>query len=131
VATASSSFMIKKIRTPDEVFRREKTDIYFIDFREQKDSQRGLSQLEIENWLSKHLPEVKIELLGPFENSMFIEGGPLMFRLIISDIDLKKFCEQWEDKHGKSVTNRFQLCQLSYQDWLISRKKSPPNMGKD
>lgn len=115
--------MIKKIRTPDEVFRREKTDIYFLDFREKRESQKQKTQIEIQSWIREHLPEVKTEILGPFEDSAYVEGGPLMLRLIFSDNDLKKFCAEWEDQDGKSITKRFQLCQISYHDWLSDKSK--------
>ena len=110
--------MIRRIRTPEDVLRTEKCDIYILNFREKDRRKKQHTWNEMEHWIRQHLPDTQIETLGPSANSIYVEGGPLTMRLVFSKSDLRKFCEQWEDDKGVTLDPRFQCYLLSYDDWI-------------
>lgn len=71
-----------RVRTPEQIFREEKKDIFFIEFKavEPLDLEFNEESLFDENedppgrgeiiaWLEEKLPHCKTEPLGPSENS--------------------------------------------------------------
>lgn len=118
-----SVHMILRIRTPEDVFRSENCDVYILDFREQDPHKKKKTWAEIEKWLRQNLPESAIEILGPSENSNYIEGGPLTMRVCFTQSDLRTFCRRWEDAEGRSVDPRFQCILLSYEEWKQKHRK--------
>lgn len=115
--------MILRIRTPEDVLRNERCDVYIVEFREQDPRKKNKTWVEIEKWLRQNLPESAIEILGPSENSNYIEGGPLTMRVSFTQRDLRTFCTRWEDAEGRSVDPRFQCILLSYKDWQQKQRK--------
>jgi hypothetical protein len=105
------------IRSPEDIFRTEKRDVYCIFFNEETPEAIKVTWKEMENWFAKNLPNSPTETLAPSEHSGWIMGGPLSLRVAFTDADLKTFTEQWETPDGKSIDPRFQCYLNPYQDW--------------
>lgn len=110
------------VRTPEDIFREEKKDIYLIRNRDRKhkrhfpDESPGIQM--IRQWIKDNLPGTKVELLGPSEHSGIIEGGiDGSIRVDFSPEGLQQFCARWE-VNDKSVDKRFQCYILPYQRWF-------------
>ena len=106
--------MPELIRTPEQIFREEGKDIYFIKFSDRHSPAR----MEMLNWLSETMPGARVESLGPSEYSGVIEGYFGDLRIDFSESDLAKYCARWEDAAGKSLDPRFQCWCNTYQTWL-------------
>lgn len=122
------------IRTPEQIFREEEKDIYFIRFfdadedhkHRQNNGAKSSANEEIRQWMKVYLPNVRIERMAPSEESGWIEGYFGDIRIDFSDKDLAIFCKQWEDDDGKSKDARFQCMSISYQSWLAQNEMSTP-----
>ncbi len=106
--------MPELIRTPEQIFREEGQDIYFIRFSERNSP----AEKELLRWFSKNTPDVRTEKLGPSEYSGVIEGYFGDVRIICSESDLAKFSLRWESSDGESLDPRFQCLLDPYQVWL-------------
>lgn len=109
--------MPQLIRTPEQIFREEGKDIYLIRFRNRKGLNSPVGK-EIQKWLHTNLPQVRIELLAPSEDSGCISGYFGDLRVDFSEADLTTFCARWETPEGKSVDRRFQCYLMPYQTWF-------------
>ena len=103
------------IRTPEEILRAEKKDLYFIRFN-QKNFEKA--QNELMRWLDKHIPASSYEKMAPSEHSGYISGYFGDLRIDFTEADLRTFCEQWETSEGKSLDKRFQCFIKPYKDWF-------------
>ena len=133
------------VRSPEEILRTTKADLYFIEFlfpgkvytmldsREPEnnptnrfengpadcpvDRMNPPGRAEIIDWIESNLAGTKWEILAPHERSGFIVGG-IEGRICVhfgSD-ELEKFCSKWEvDNH--SIDPRFQLGYIRYEVW--------------
>jgi hypothetical protein len=129
------------VRTPEEIMRETRRDLYLIEFiflgkffsfvgRAHEflaDTDQGALPTDDENppgrqevlqWLAVNLPDTQWEPLGPPERSGIICGG-MHGRIAIhfDENGLAKFCETWE-RNNRSVDPRFQLILLPYEDWM-------------
>ena len=117
------------VRSPEEIFRVEKKDVYAIHNLEGSSIQDS-GMVLIAEWLKTNLPATKTELLGPSENSGFIVGGINgALRVDFTPSGLQMFCNRWEEK-DESVDPRFQLCIYPYQKWFQEHGQFVPNMDK-
>ena len=110
--------MPQLIHTPEEVFRRERRDIYTLEFQEgsSEDIQKTFKKMQA--WFKQNTPDSPTEMLAPSEYSGWIDGGPTSLRIAFTPADLAIFCEQWENTDGGSLDPRFQCCIHPYADWL-------------
>lgn len=118
------------IRTPEDIFRAERKDVYTLEFRQQDPLANRETYEEMEAWFKQHLPESSTEMLGPSEHSGWIEGGPTSLRIAFTDADLATFCAQWENADGTSLDSRFQCCIRPYADWWEKRGKFMPTLER-
>ena len=56
--------MPQLIRTPEEIFRAEAKDIYFIAIKDDK-GQESPAWGEIQEWLKSNLPDTRVEMMAP------------------------------------------------------------------
>lgn len=127
------------VRTPEDIFREEKKDIYLIRNLEHKRKYHFPNQAPgmkmIQQWIEENLPGTRIELLGPSEHSGIICGGiDGTIRVDFSAEGLQKFCVRWE-VNDQSVDPRFQCHILPYQRWFdkhgrfVPTREQPDSIG--
>ena len=109
--------MPQLIRTPEDIFRAEKRDVYALSFLEDSTSAIRTTWAEMEAWLRANLPNSPFETLAPSEHSGWIMGGPLSLGIHFTDADLQRFSQIWETPDGQSRDPRFQCYQMPYQVW--------------
>lgn len=122
------------IRTPEQIFREEGKDVYFVRFfdlggdRDLLDSVNQKSQASEDfcRWMKKHLPHVRVERLAPSEKSGWLEGYFGDIRVDFSDEDLVTFCAHWEDEHGESKDARLRCFVMQYQTWFVQHGNCIP-----
>lgn len=122
--------MPKLVRTPEDVLRQTKRDLYLVKFNvEDPWTHFGASdnpgKTELVAWLRRELPDTELEDLGPSEKCGVITGwvGRQM-RIDFSPATLRKFCSFWEDNQGKSLDPRWQCYQIPYADHTYSSPAS-------
>lgn len=105
------------VRTPEDILRSEKKDLYILRSLENEDRDApGL--LMIQEWIRQNLPGTHMELLGPSEHSGVILGG--IGRDLWVDLSaegLATFCARWEIDN-QSVDPRFQCFVMAYDTWF-------------
>jgi hypothetical protein len=117
------------IRTPEEIFRTEKKDIYAIENLEGESSQDS-GMVDITDWIQANLPGTKTELLAPSEYSGIIAGGINgRLRVDFTPAGLQMFCDRWE-KDNASVDPRFQCYIYPYQKWFEKYGQFVPTTEK-
>lgn len=131
------------VRTPEEIFRAEKKDIYVLIDQEDSEEDEfmgGSSEpseglIMIKQWLKENMPTATQELLAPSEYSGVICGGiGRVLRVDFSPTQLKQFCDRWEI-NDKSVDPRFQCFIMPYQRWyeehgrFVPTKERPTGIG--
>ncbi len=109
--------MPQLIRTPEDIFRAERRDVYALHFAEEDRNTSRATNDEMQRWFAQHMPDSPTEPMAPSEHSGFIEGGPIGLRIAFTDADLQRFCQLWEDAQGQSIDPRFQCYQYAYQNW--------------
>ena len=107
--------MPQLVRTPEQVLRETKQDLYVIQFGDFfEKSVQGKDELL--GWLASELPEVELEDLGPPEKSGIIEGGcGVLVRVKFDEASLKKYTDAWESADGKSKDPRWQCYVWPYE----------------
>lgn len=116
------------IRTPDEIFRQEEKDIYFIRFRDQEGN--SAAREEIRAWLRENTPGARVESLAPPEDSGYICGYFGDLRVDFSESDLTKYCARWEDGEGTSLDTRMQCFLSPYKDWFAKHGHFIPTLER-
>jgi hypothetical protein len=103
------------ISTPEQWFRTQGCDFFAIGLSE------GVKKIpaELKAWFKQYLPHRSLTPIGTSEHSGWITGGPIMYRFVMDENDMKAFCDRWEDRSGKSLDPRWQCYQCRYQDWLV------------
>ena len=109
--------MPQLIRTPEDIFRAEAKDLYFIAIKDDK-GQESPAWGEIQEWLKTHLPDARVEMMAPSEQSGWISGYFGELRVDFSEADLAAFCAHWENADGGSLDPRFQCYVMPYQPWF-------------
>ena len=109
--------MPQLIRTPEEIFRTEAKDIYFIAIKDDK-GQGSPAWGEIKEWLRINVPNSRVEMMAPSEQSGWISGYFGELRVDFSEADLAAFCTRWENADGGSLDPRFQCYCIPYQPWF-------------
>lgn len=126
--------MPQLIRTPEDIFREEKKDIYAIHFNQDDDDLMPSSdppgRQEILQWLQENVPDSRIEKIAPSENSGFICGYFGTLRVDFSEADLQKFCARWETPDGTSIDPRFQCYLNPYVPWFERYAKFQPALAR-
>lgn len=122
--------MIQRIRTPEDIFRIEKKDVYALRFNQDNPAQKELALAEMQRWLYLNMPQSPTEILGPSEHSNWLEGGPTMLRIDFRQGDLERFLKTWETRDGLSKDPRFQCCLLSYDEWFQEYSGYIPTLGR-
>lgn len=119
------------VRTPEQILREEKRDLYYIEFsvfgETGNDSEDPPGRSELLAWLEKHIPQCQVEPLGPSEKSGWVVGG--IHGRIRVDFDaagLAKFCHTWENADGLSKDPRFQCMLIRYGDWKRKEDQEKP-----
>lgn len=120
--------MPQLIRTPEDIFRAERRDIYALHFRETTSNAIRNTAQEMKAWFEQHMPDSVLEVMGPSERSGWIEGGPTALRIAFTEPDLQRFCKQWEHPDGKSKDPRFQCCIHPFQRWWNQHGHYMPTM---
>lgn len=121
--------MPQLIRTPEQIFREERCDVYYLYFN-QDDLVGRATRDEMQTWFQQHMPNSPVEAMGPSEYSGWICGGPAMLRIAFTDADLKKFCEVWETPDGTSIDPRFQCYLSPYQNWWDKHGQYVPTLAQ-
>lgn len=120
--------MIQRIRTPEDIFRTEKKDVYALRFHQDNPAQKEQTLAEMQSWLQLNMPKSLTEILGPSEHSGWVEGGPTMLRIDFQQEDLETFLKTWENPDGMSKDPRFQCCLLSYDEWYLEYGRYFPTL---
>lgn len=120
------------IRTPEEIFRAEGKDIYFLHFHEWQDiAKTEQVRQEMQDWIAQHLPGTHTEQMAPSENSGYLMGGPVGLRIDFSGQGLAAFCARWEEPAtGKSIDPRFQCFVMPYAKWFAKHGHFVPSLSK-
>ena len=117
------------VRTPEQVLREIKQDLYMIRFRttgfggkvNRKDKATLLK------WFAENLPEVLLEELGPREDSGYILGGiGILMRVAFDEKSLAEYCRVWEFEDGKSKHPGWGCFIYPYQHFLETRADRAP-----
>lgn len=139
------------VRTPQEIMRETKRDLYLIEFlfpgkfysfykaasdsaesepedqeTEQATHDNPPGRQEIIEWIESELPGTRWEPLAPSERSGIICGG-IEGRICVhfDDAGLAKFCARWEH-NDFSIDPRFQCVGLLYAS-CMKDDMGPPN----
>jgi hypothetical protein len=110
--------MTTRVRTPEDIFREERRDVYALDFSQSKvDPATSIKQMQL--WFAKHMPSSTLELLAPTEQSewMWLEGRVTSLSVNFAEGDLLKFFQKWLTPKGRSRDRRFQSVFYSYRHW--------------
>jgi len=125
------------IRTPEDIFRAEKRDIYALHWLDNGDDIEWIRSSVFENiwaemaqWFAQHMPDSPTEFMACSEHSGIIAGGPISLRIAFTDTDLQRFCQIWETPDGKSLDPRFQCYQHSYQAWWNKHGRYQPTLAQ-
>jgi hypothetical protein len=118
--------MPQLVRTPEEVLRATKRDLYLIRFHEGKffaGCPVVTTRPEVEKWFAERLPHVELESLGPSEESGIVLGGcEWLMRVDFDEESLKLFVDAWENPDGSYRDKRWDCCVYPYSLFL---QKSP------
>lgn len=118
------------IRTPEDIFRTERRDLYALHFSEQDHATMEDTRKEMAGWFAHRMPASPTETMAPSEHSGFIEGGPTSLRIAFTAADLERFCAQWETADGQSIDPRFQCYQYPYQAWWDKHGHYQPTLAQ-
>lgn len=117
------------VRTPEDILRIEKKDLYILSSLE-NEGRDAPGLLMIQEWIRQNLPGTHMELLGPSEHSGMILGG------IGGDIwvdfspeGLATFCAEWE-VDNQSVDPRFQCFVRLYETWFREHGGFVPTLDR-
>ncbi|MBX9900326.1 MAG: hypothetical protein K2Y28_06030 [Burkholderiaceae bacterium] len=128
--------MPELIRTPEQIFREEEKDIYFIRFFEEarlenpKAAGRSRASKEMLAWLRTALPHVRVEKMAPSENSGWISGYLGDIRVDFSEASLAIFCQRWENSQGESNDSRLRCFLMPYDTWAQEQAKFVPTIER-
>lgn len=122
--------MPQLIRTPEDIFRVERRDVYVLDFKQKSSHAIERTLKEMQSWFAHNMPDSPTEILAPSEHSGWIMGGPCTLRIAFTEKDLAAFCAGWERADGQSLDPRFQCCQLAYADWLEQYGQYVPTLER-
>ena len=118
--------MPQRVRTPEEVLRASKRDLFVIRFHEGNPfggDQAVTARPDVEKWFAEHLPHLELESLGPSEDSGIVLGGcQWLTRVDFDDESLKLFVDAWENTDGSYKDKRWDCCVYPYALFL---KHSP------
>jgi len=133
--------MPQLIRTPEQYFREERKDLYFIEFADAKGSVKpfgggifGLmgrqpskkkfdpdhppGHAEILAWFAEHLPDTCLEPLGQPESSGIMSGGINgRLRVDFNEVSLQTWTARWETEDHGAIDPRFACFQMTYEGW--------------
>lgn len=116
------------IRTPEDIFRAEKKDLYVVYATKEKGGNAGLEM--IRRWVQHRLPGTKMEKMAPSEHSGFLSGGPVGLRIDFTEEGLREFSAEWEDESGASKDSRFQCYLYPYETWYQGHGRYVPTLDK-
>lgn len=120
--------MPELLRTPEQVLRETKRDLFFIRFNQWVpwEPARVPGKQTLFRWFKQHLPQVTLELLGPSEHSGFIEGGVGgTWRVDFDKASLDVYCRAWEKPDGTPKDPRWTCCIYPYA--RLRSKRPQPN----
>lgn len=105
--------MPRLIRSPEQILRATQADLYFIRFSHGQDAYRAgkepAGKRELEAWLSQHIPDTRLELIGPSEFSGMLCGGiGDDYAFHIAPDGIEQFAAHWEHPDGSSLDPRWQ-----------------------
>jgi hypothetical protein len=139
------------LRTPEDIFRAEKKDLYVIHDEKEWASFKSAEEKEerlpagdgdrsgldlIKKWIEDNLPGTWMETIAPSEHSGFLSGGPTGLRVDFTAEGLERFVAQWEDGSGKSLDPRIQCYIYPYEWWyrrhgrFVPTRAKPVGLGK-
>jgi len=104
--------MPRLVRTPEEVLRKTRRDLYYIKFHQADACVRDMDDIpgrrDILDWFARECPKVRLEDLGPPETSGIISGGiGILVRVVFDKKSLAKYCAAWENADGSSKDPRW------------------------
>ena len=108
--------MPQLVRTPEDVLRETKRDLYLIRFKEWVLGSENLSaRSEVEQWFAANLPSLELEPLGLGEKSGFLAGDTgAILRADFSPEALAYFVSVWEHPDGSYKDERWDCVYMSY-----------------
>ena len=118
------------IRTPEEILRATRKDLYFIRDMGMDAGWNAKGVKMILHWIRKNLPETPIERIGPSEYSGYIVGGCFDTWVDFSPEGLQAFMERWETPDGKSIDERFQCFLYPFNEWREKHGSFVPTRDK-
>ncbi len=122
--------MPQRIRTPEEIFRSERRDIYTLEFQAKTSAELQKTFKEMQDWFNQNTPDSPTEMLAPSEHSGWIVGGPMSLRIAFTPADLEIFCKRWENTDGGSLDPRFQCSLHPYVDWWEKHGRYMPTLAR-
>lgn len=105
--------MPRLIPTPEQILRTTQADLYFIRFTNGQRAYRAGVDPEgkstLDTWLAGHLPDARLELMGPSEFSGILCGGiGADYAFHVSVEGIAEFAAYWEGPDGSSRDPRWQ-----------------------
>jgi hypothetical protein len=117
--------MPRLIRTPEEVLRKTRRNLYFLEFnkvnpfRFSDDIEKIPGRREIFAWFARECPDVELEDLAPREASGFICGGfGILVRVAFDKKSLAKYCAAWENADESPKDPRWTCYIYPYRQYL-------------
>lgn len=123
--------MTRRIRTPEDIFREERRDVYALEFT-QKGTELQKAMRAMAQWLGNQLPASLAEPMAPSQQDgwLWLEGVPSNLSLNFAEGDLVKFFQHWLTPNGQSKDPRF-ICRFySYSQWWEQHGHYTPTLAK-
>jgi len=113
--------MPKLVRTPEEVLRKTRRNLYLIKFTDaglHRTPEEISGRAELLRWFARNCPRVELEDLGPSETSGIIIGGiGTLMRVGFDKQSLAKYVAAWENPDASSKDPRWKCYCYAYRTY--------------
>ena len=124
--------MPQLVRTPEQILRDTKRDLYLIEFHEAQpfgnefyspfEPRIVTARAEVEQWFAENLADTELESLGPSEASGVMSGGcDWIMRVDFDEPSLKRFVAVWESPAGSCKDKCWTCYVWRYEDFLRTK----------
>ena len=114
--------MPRLVLSPEQILRTTLTDFYFIRFTDGLQAYRAGREPDgkavLEEWLCQHLPDARLELIGPSEFAGILCGGiGSDYAFFVGEEGIAQFASRWEHPDGSSIDPRWQCIWYPYSEF--------------